>query len=381
MLYRSTMRGDAAPLEAYLAGLAAGAKAGDRLPSVRDLMSRFGLSQPVVQRAIHALQAGGSVEVRPGIGARFVVTGSAPAIALRPVATARPRSVLVLRRAVSMDSGRYFVEHLVKRFEAAGHQVIEVRFSDTAHARSVLKGLPRFDACVVQSVYRGLPSDLLAMIQDKCRVVAFDGVSMIIEGVDSIGTEWGEPLAQAVAALAQRGHKRLCLAATSLPLLATTLGWRRWDYLAQGRAAGSMHAIRLPLLPDEGYVEALVDALATRLRGAAEPPFTALVAWGIADGAQFRALMEQAGLPVPSALSVILLGRTDHPAEHAGFFEMVGPQVSDQADGVFETIRQRWEDPSRPSGTYLAPVTRRAGGSVAEASPVARDRAKGPHHA
>lgn len=384
MLYRSTMRGDAAPLEAYLSELAASAKKGDRLPSVRELMSRFRLSQPVVQRAIHALQARGLVEVRAGVGARFLVADGAPTAGASyspaPSSATRARSVLVLRRAVKTDRGRHFVEHLVERFEGAGHRVIEVRFSDAAHARTVLKGLPRFDACVVQSVYHGLPSDLLATIQDKCRVVAFDGISMIMEGVDSIGTEWAEPLSQAVSALEGQGHERLCLAATSLPLLATTLGWRRWEYLSQGRTAGSMHSIGLPMLPDEGYAEALVEALAARLRTGDEPGFTGLVAWGISDGAHFRALMENAGIPIPSALSVVLLGRTDHAGEHADFFEMVGPRVSDQAEHLFETIRQRWDDASSRSGVYLAPVTRRAGRSVQAPRGETRHRAKLTHH-
>lgn len=376
MLYRTEMRGDAGPLKAYLAELAAGAKAGDPVPTVRELMSRFGLSQPVVQRSIHALQASGKVVVRAGVGARFVVDGGTPVDVPTMAITARDRSVLVLRRAVNVDRGRHFVEELMRRFESSGHRVIEMRFSDPAHARKVLKGLPHFDACVVQSVYHGLPSDLLAMIQDKCRVVAFDGVSMIMEGVDSIGTEWGEPLAQAVALLHQRGHRRLCLASTSLPLLATTLGWRRWEHLANGCPAGSMHAIQLPSLPDEGYLEALVETLAARLRGGDETPFTGLVAWGVSDGARFRELMEHAGLPIPSTLSVVLLGRTDHAAEHGGFFDMIGPRISDQAEGMFQIIRQRWEDPVRGSGVYLAPVTRREGGSVENATSGPRGRAR-----
>lgn len=376
------MRIKAVALEEYLAGLAAQAHAGDRVPPVRELMAQFKLSQPVVQRAIHALQAQGAVQVQPGRGAFFVVAGEGegaeagavagaalPArtgvAAGRSTSAARSRSVLVLRRAVAVDRGRHFVEQLVRAFEAEGHRVIEVRFSDAAHARHVLKGLPRFDACVVQSVYHGIPSDLLAMIQEKSRVVAFDGVSMISEGMDSVGTEWGEPLAQAVGSLRRRGHRRLCFAATSLPLLATTIGMRRWEYLAHESPAGSMHELRLPLLPDEGYTDALVAALAERMDAKGALPFTGLIAWGVSDGALFREKMREARLKIPERLSVVLLGRTDQPSEHADFFELVGPRIADQVHKVVEAIRQRWADPAQASGVYLAPVTVRAGDSVA----------------
>lgn len=367
--YRRAMRRDPSLLTSHLHALAASARAGDRLPTVRELMGQFGLSQAVVQRAVHAMTQAGQVQVQAGRGAFFIADGERAAARVPEVHTAqpvsgRPRSVLILRRSVQVDRGRYFAEQLTRRLAADGHRVLEVGFSDAADAMQVLRGLSRFDACVVQSVYRGMPSELLALLQEKSRVVAFDGISMVSEGMDSIGTEWGEPLAQAAELLIRQGHTRLCFAATGQPLLATTLGYRRWDHLQRQWPGLALETIRLPMLADEGYQEALATTLVQR-RADGRLPFTALIAWGVSDGQQMREQLAAAGFDVPRSLSVVLLGRTDQVAEHADHFDIVGPRVADQVDLMLSAIAARWSDPQRPYGAYLAPVTYRAGRSVA----------------
>ena len=363
----------AAELERYIATLAAEARVGDRLPPVRDLMKRFGLSQVVVQRVVHALRAQGLVEVHAGKGIFFIAGGdgtSAERVATtgqRDAAAApasRARSVLVLRRAVHVDRGRPYIERLRQRLLEAGHKVIEVSFSDAAHAKTVLKALPRFDACVIQSVYHAVPSDMLATIQEKADAVLFDGITMVGDGVDSIGTEWGEPLTEAAALLRQRGHRRLCFAATSLPLLATRLGLRRWEYMGKRQPDTRHQTLLLPLMPDEGYAESLAAELQAMADAQGRLPFSALIVWGITDGARFRRLLDDAGIVVPGRLSVVLLGRTDLRNEHADFFEIFGTRVEDQVRMMIDALDRRWAEPAAPFGAALAPVTHREGLSV-----------------
>ncbi len=372
MLYRTGMRNTAAELEGFLNDLAASAEAGDRLPTVRDLMKRFGLSQVIVQRVFHNLQARGVIDVVPGRGTFFLSSGLdadgthrfGDAAADSPLPTGRSLSILLLRRSVNVDRGRPFIEKLNRLFAAGGHKVIEVSFSDPAHAKTVLRSLPRFDACVIQSVYLSIPSDMVAMIREKANVVVFDGVAMVVDGVDSVGTEWGEPLAEAAQALHQHGHRRLCFAATSMPFLATSLGFRRWEYLDRSLRDVALQTIRISPLPDEGYVDALVDELRRVKEETGVLPFTGLVTWGISDGARFLDLLSRAGLNVPEELSIVLLGRTDLANEHTGFFEMFGPRADDQVSLMFETICHRWRNPSAPYGIKLAPVTHHAGESI-----------------
>ena len=49
-------------------------KPGERLPSERDLASRFGVSRPTVREAMIALEIAGLVEIRSGSGVTSLMT-------------------------------------------------------------------------------------------------------------------------------------------------------------------------------------------------------------------------------------------------------------------------------------------------------------------
>ena len=368
------MRDTAADLNQFLDELARGARPGDRLPTIRDLMRRFGASQMIVQRAFQELKARGLIDSQVGRGTYFRgearPAGAAPSSAAAAAADAGARSttlrsVLLLRRSISIARGRVLVEGLQRRFTAEGHRVLEVSYNDPDHAKAVLRGLPRFDACVVQSTFKTITIDLLAALREKSEVLAVDGAALVGTDVDAVGMEWGEPLALAVARLREQGHRRIAYASTAHPFLATQLGHRRFEHLQATLPGVELQAITVPQLPDEGYAAALVEQLRAGLDAGGRPPFTALVAWGIEDGARLRALLAELGLVVPAVLSVVLLGRTDLANEHAGFFATVGCSVADQIDALHRTIHERWREPARPWGVRLIPVTERAGESIA----------------
>ncbi len=366
------MRKSTTDLEQFLESLAHEAQAGDRLPPIRDLMRRFGASQMVVQRVFQNLKDRGLIESQVGRGTYFQSAGAAaapgngPAAAgARAGAATTARSVLLLRRSISIARGRVLVEKLQQRFAADGHRVLEVSYTDPEHARTILKGLPRLDACVIQSSYKTITIELLASLRERCDVVAIDGAALIGADIESVGTEWGEPLAAAIATLWEKGHRRIAYASTSAPYLATELGQRRFLGLRRTMKDVELQAIVVPHLPDGDYSETLVDMVKASLDGAGRPPYTALVAWGIEDGAKFRGLMSGIGVDIPSRLSVALLGRTDLINEHAGFFDAFGSSVADQVEGLHQVINARWADPGRPYGVRLVPVSIRAGDSIA----------------
>jgi DNA-binding LacI/PurR family transcriptional regulator len=367
------MRATTFDLEQFLEGLARDARPGDRLPTIRELMRRFGASQMLVQRAFQNLKARGLIESQVGRGTYFRAGGSGPAAS--PSASPRAgaaeqarspavRSVLLLRRSISIARGRMLAEGLQRRLAADGHRVLEVSYTDPDHALAVLRGLPRFDACVVQSTYKTIPIGLLAALKEKSDVLAVDGAALVGADVEAVGTEWGEPFAAALALLQQQGHQRIGYATTSHPFLATQLGRRRFEYLSKTLAGVELQEVTVPRLPDADYAATLVGLLKARLDGG-QLPFTALVAWGIEDGAAFRGLLSDVGIAVPAALSVVLLGRTDLVNEHADFFHTVGCSVADQVETLHQAILARWADPSAPYGVRLTPVTARAGASVA----------------
>ena len=358
------MSNTASDLEQYLEELARTAQPGDRLPTIRDLMRRFAVSQMVIQRAFQGLKARGLIASQVGRGTYFRVEGEA-AGATPGAQPSAGRSVLLLRRSISITRGRVLIEGLQRRFTADGHRVLEVSYTDPAHARTILKGSPRFDACVVQSSYKTITIDLLAALKEKCDVLAVDGAALAGADVEVVGMEWGEPLAAAVTLLQQQGHRRIAYATTSHPFLATQMGRRRFDYLQASLTGIELQAITVPHLPDENYEAALVRMITASLDAAGQLPFTALVAWGIEDGARFRELLQEAGIGIPALLSVVLLGRTDLANEHANFFDTIGCSVADQVEYLHQAINARWADPSIPYGVRLIPVTTYAGQSIA----------------
>ena len=274
------------------------------------------------------------------------------------------KSVLLLRRSISIERGRAVLDGLQRRFTADGHRVLQVTYTDPEHARTVLKGLPHFDACVVLSSYKTITIDLLAALREKSDVLAVDGAALVGTDVDAVGMEWGEPLATAVALLQERGHRRMAYATTSHRFLASELGRRRFEHLQKSLNSIEWHSMTLPHLPDEHYEAGLVDMIKASVDASGRPPFTALVAWGIEDGARFRERLAQIGVGIPSMLSVVLLGRTDLANEHAGFFDTIGCSVADQVESLYQSITVRWADPSIPYGVRLIPVTIRAGESI-----------------
>lgn len=377
------MRGSAPEIDRFLDELARQARAGDRLPPIRELMKRFGASQVAVQRAFGALKEKGLIKSEVGRGTFFVGDGATAGQGRDPHAPlasagsvphepSHGPSVLLLRRSISVARGRLLIEGLQKALVADGARVLELSYTDPLHARAVLKSLPRFDACVVQSTYRTIPIELLAELRDKCTVLAVDGLALAGADVESVGTEWGEPLDAAVASLRARGHHRIAFATTSHPFLSTQLAMRHFRRLARDAGpALECSEITLPLLPDEGFADALVEHLRALLQGHGSLPFSALVAWGVEDGAAFRAALARVGVDVPSQLSVVLLGRPDIASEHADFFDIVGSHVADQVEALRAALQARMRSPAAPYGAALMPVRSHAGHSVA-AVPVGR---------
>lgn len=351
----------------FLQSLAREAQPGERLPTIRELMQRFSLSQARVQQAFDELKQAGLIESQIGRGTFFVGgapgTSSATPAAAAPVRRSAVRSVLLLRRSVNIPRGRLLAEGLQHRLVAAGHRVLDVAYSDPVHAQSVLSSLPRFDACVIQSIYRAIPISLLSTLQRTSDVLAVDGTALVGTDVEAVGTEWGEPLAQAVDLLYGQGHRRIACFMSSRPLMATALGWRRFESLQRGLPEGELIRQEVTAVPGEDYMDVLVEVLKGQRVGSSFP-FTAMVVWGVDDGRLLRARLEALQIRVPEEVSVVLLGRTDIPQEHDHFFHTVGCQVADQVSLLHQVLQGRWERPGTPSQVHLTPVTFFAGHSV-----------------
>ncbi|UJW84862.1 substrate-binding domain-containing protein [Devosia sp. SL43] len=358
--------GDPNRLQTYLRKLSMGAAAGEKLPTFRQLMQDFSLSQSAVQRVFEALRAEGLIVSQVGRGTFFTGGAEAPASDFeRSRNSGTGRSVILLRRPLQNQRGRLVLDRLQQALSNHGDVTLEVAYSDPDHARQVLQTLPRFDACIVQNSFDIMPIDMIAAIRRRTDTVIVDGAWLVGTDIDAVGFEWGEPVERAVQLLAETGHERIVLATTANAFLANEMGLHRYRSMRSRPGIGDRlsQELRIPHLPPQAYEEAVVAALveAGMLEGAQR---TGLIVWGIESGQRFKTLLQRAGARVPEDVSVVLLGRTDIAEESAGLFHTIGYRAEQQADAVFARLLDRWERPNRPFELGLLPVEELAGPSI-----------------
>lgn len=363
--------GETSKLQSYLRSVALAAEEGDRLPTVRQLMRDFSLSQQVVQRAVNDLKAEGLVDAHVGRGTFFTkskqpdVGESVPSPSSKKHDNA-PRSVIMLRRSSSNLRGRVVLESLQHRLNSDGHVTLEVGYSDPEHAKQVLHTLPRFDACIVQNSFDIMPVDMISAIRRKTDTIIVDGAWLVGTDIDAVGFEWGQSVETAVRRLVSSGHDCIHYVTTASFFLANEMGLHRWRNLRETAELADVirPEIKIAKLPAKDYEEAVVAALVSAISESPDSRAPAVVVWGVEDGARFKSLLEQEGLAIPADLSVILLGRTDLDPEAGGFFQMVGYTTADQVDGVYGRLLERWQKRKEPYGLRLLPMREREGRSV-----------------
>ena len=360
---------DLARLRSHLIDLVQRGQAGERLPTVRLLMRQFGLSQAKVQNVLAELREQRVIVSDVGRGTFLAASGAAVSEGVPPPPSGpeeRPRSVLILRRPGGTRRSRLVLDALQQRLADAGHQTLDVGYSDARHASLVLRSLPRFDGCVIQSSFDAMPIEMLAAVQRKADAIAIDGAWLVGTDLDAVGFEWGEPVERAVALLRRSGHRRICLATAAMRFLANDLGLRRYAHLQERSADGAdmLPPVLVQEPPYGNYAAALVEALRARVDAGGGLSFTGLVVWGIESGAAFRTALEAIGIDVPGQLSVVLLGRTDIAEEADGFFNVIGYRASDQCDGLHNVLLDRWKHPQGPTALRLLSVHQAEGRSV-----------------
>lgn len=352
-------------LESYLESMARSAAPGDRLPTVRNLMTRFGVSQGVVQKAMAGLKARGLISAEVGRGTYFAGAAE-PAIGTNPLTESRAPSVLLLRRATSLRRGKRVLERLQARFQADGWRVVEMSYTDPRDALAILRTLPKFDCCVVQSTFETISIEMLVALQRKTRSIVIDGAALSGTEADAVGLEWGTSVGLTLERLERLGHSEIGLVTTSHFLLASELGRRQ--FLGSGGEPDRRMIVGIPAWPHQDYERLAVDQIAALRRADGSFPFSALIVWGIESGQLFRKLLADRGLSVPGDLSVVLLGRTDLTSEHADFFDCIGSSTASQAEKLYQTIQRRRNDAEAEYRTFYLDSEIRDGRSIAAPS-------------
>jgi DNA-binding LacI/PurR family transcriptional regulator len=337
---------------------------GARLPTVRDLMKRFGVSQGAVQGALSRLRDDGLLSSQVGRGTYVVKASSGTASGVKrgrmPTLPdqAALDTLLILSNA-SMNERCILVQNrIVAQVTAEGGKVVQMSYHDTDQLLGLLESIPDFTAAILQSHYERIPVRLLHLLQAKTRALVLDGHTVCGVDIDRVGTDWEEALSLALDHLSTIGHHRIGLVALDTdaqPILSARRAFSRLSHW-RGDALDIAAPILLPDVrhPSQHVGDALARALSERLRQDRSFPFTALICLGISDAIGVRQSLETLGIGVPETLSVHLLGHFDVPTEHFEQFTIAGSSHREGSDALLAGLKRRLAAPDLPPQiTYL----------------------------
>jgi DNA-binding LacI/PurR family transcriptional regulator len=336
---------------------------GARLPTVRDLMKRLGVSQGAVQGALSRLRHDGLVSAHVGRGTYVVKSGSSetPDRQTKVAAPSRRNaldSLLILSNA-SMNERCILVQNqIIANVTAEGGKVVQMSYHDTDHLLRMLESVPDFAAAILQSHYERIPVRLLNLLQAKTRALVLDGHTVCGVDIDRLGTDWEEALDLALEHLTAIGHRRIGLVSLDTdaqPILSARRAFSRLSHW-RGTTMELAHPILLRDVrhPSQQVGEALARALSEEIGQDGSFPFTALIFLGISDAIGIRQSLGTLGVSVPEDLSVHLLGHFDVPTEHFEQFTIAGSSHREAADGLLAALKRRLAAPDLPPQiTYL----------------------------
>ena len=331
---------------------------GARLPTVRELMKNFHVSQAAVQRAFGILAAEGLVSSQVGRGT-FVtrsgtVRGDSPARAAKTL-----DSLLILSNASMNQRCALVQNHIVEEMAAGGSKVVQMSYHHTGHLLDLLNSLPRFDAAILQAHYENIPVRLLHLLQEKTGALAVDGHSLSGVDIDRVGTDWEDALDSALRHLSALGHRKIGL--ISLDTMAQPIFSVRRAFARSAHDPHNIPALQAPALlkgilhPTQNVASALDETLSGLRDFDGRLPFTAVVLVGISDIVGVSQALQKLGIGVPEELSVYVLGHHDVATEHLDFFTVAGSSHRDAARQLMATIRNRLASPGMPPQVVYLP--------------------------
>lgn len=310
---------------------------GSKLPSVRRLMRRFGVSQLTVQRAISSLETEGLVERQVGRGT-FVVGGNGPTA----------RTITILRCDYPSRRGDDITRAIHHALKSDGHRPIVLTYCDYERAIEMLRDAPHADAYILQPMLPSIPLDLLSFLRKRSQAVVVDGV---LDGanIDALATDARRGLEIAIERLMDLGHRKIALASGEPQIM--------WDQLAM-HFKSLVRWAKLPTDPDPIVAadtqpnESSTAGMRNRMEKLIEEhngiPFTALAIGSYASAKGAMQAFEAAGIRVPQDVSLIVLDNPDLGTDSPVPLTMVGHTSEQIARRIVEEIERRWEDPDRP---------------------------------
>ncbi|GLS23329.1 hypothetical protein GCM10007874_63490 [Labrys miyagiensis] len=335
---------------------------GSRLPTVRELVSRYGVSQHLVQQALQALRAEGVVATHVGRG-----TFVGPRAPLSARATAR--QVLTLLHHSQYERGDLIAQTIHQRLTAEGHTSVVLTYSDAEHAMAMLRDGPRYDSCILQPRTSVIPVRLLALLREISNNVIVENRAVDQLDVDAISNDPSVLARLVLEHLTRLGHRRIAWIVEDRPdYFYERLGrlfeaYRLWNGLSQAEAPLVFSPSRSG---HHGYVD-LAGTLNALFRGGPGQHPTAAVLLTFESGARILEAFGKARLAIPGDVSVVRVGTPDIESEHLGKLAVAGRPSRQAAETVLKRLAWRWENPGAAFGTVYDPPVLELHGSTGAA--------------
>jgi DNA-binding transcriptional regulator YhcF (GntR family) len=323
---------------------------GERIPTVRELMKTYGVGQAAVQETLRDLQGKGLVQSYVGRGSFVVKPKSKPANQQAEAAVLK--SVLILSN-VNMNARCTMVQALVaNEIQALGAQVVQLSYSNTDQLLTILKGIPSFDAVIMQSHYESIPIGLLSALKNKTRALVIDGLTVAGVDVDRVGVDWLEVIGLALDHLVAEGYRRpalITIDSNAQPMVLTRRFFDRLRHWDLHEITTSVHILKGVIHPTQNPESLLDEALRTAAQGGAD----SFLFLGLSETVGIDAALTKSGLSLAEAEAVVILGHTDVPSEHLNKYSIAGVSHIQGAQQLVQSIVQRFKHPDDASKTYF----------------------------
>lgn len=356
---------------ARLRALVADAPPGTRVPTVRQLMAEYGVSQHLVQGAMTELRAKGVISSHVGRGTFVGRTAGV---------VQRQRSVLTLLYQHPYERGDRIARLIHQRLSRDGHGSLVLTYSDVAQVIELLRSGRRFDSCILQPRGSTMPVELLALLRQRSNAVLIESQVAEHLDIDAVSNDPARAVTLAVEHLRGLGHRRIAWITEQSGNYFFRRAGAAFEAVRTGAGlpAEAWPLIRAPIAAERLGLADVAAALRTAIERGAVDPVTAVVVASFSEAREILDAFAGLGLRIPSDISVIKLGTPDLDADHLQRLAIVGRPSTQAAETVLRRLYWRWENPGAPFETiYDPPILATFGGTAAPragAAPVKRRR-------
>jgi DNA-binding LacI/PurR family transcriptional regulator len=317
---------------------------GERLPTVRQLMKKFGVSQLAVQQALTHLKTEGLV---------FAHVGRGTFVAQR---TARPdqdyTTIIVIRYDYPSRRGESITRALNDKLTSSSFRMLTLTCTEHLHAAEVLRDAPVAGGYILQPLSPNVPVRLLDFLRRRSPAVVVEGYPMESADVDAVATDELATVEMAVRHLTDLGHRHIVLA-TGEPPMISRHQFRYFPTVA--RWAGLPPEASTRLQADtklgEGATEHMRSCLSQYLADHRPLPFTAMIVGSHASAVGAIQALAKAGYAVPKDVSVVVLDNPDLVSPNEMQFTMIGRTSQRIANDLVQRFQWRLKNPTEPYGT------------------------------